>query len=143
MKTNPENLPKKRVPIWLSLLRVRDKTRDYQAFKQKVIKNHEIIANVEEVINMDVQRSFTNMKGIDSTVLTNILKTYAFFNPEIEYCQGMNFIAGFLYLIFRDEELAFNAMKEIIEVFDMAQLFNEDLPKLKLYFYQFDRILAF
>lgn len=35
---------------------------------------------------MDVQRSFTKMKVIDPVVLTNILKTYAFFNPEIEYC---------------------------------------------------------
>lgn len=47
---------------------------------------------------MDVQRSFTKMKSVDPTVLTNILKTYAFFNPEIEYCQGMNFVAGFLFI---------------------------------------------
>jgi hypothetical protein len=47
---------------------------------------HLKIQNVEEVINMDVQRSFTKMKDLDPQVLTNILKTYAFFNPEIEYC---------------------------------------------------------
>lgn len=35
---------------------------------------------------MDVQRSFTQMKELDPLILTNILKTYAFFNPEIEYC---------------------------------------------------------
>lgn len=63
-----------------------------------------VIANVEEVIIMDVQRSFTKLKVVDPVVLTNILKTYAYFNPEIEYCQGMNFVAGFLYLVFRDEE---------------------------------------
>ncbi len=59
---------------------------------------------------MDVQRSFTKIKEIDPIVLTNILKTYAFFNPEIEYCQGMNFIAGFLLLVFKDEELSFKAL---------------------------------
>lgn len=50
------------------------------------------------------------MKDVDPVILTNILKTYAFFNPEIEYCQGMNFIAGFLYIVFRDEENAFKAL---------------------------------
>ena len=74
------------------------------------MNNNEIISNVEEVINMDVQRSFTKIKEIDPEILTNILKTYAFFNPEIEYCQGMNFVAGFLYLFFRDEETAFKAL---------------------------------
>jgi len=75
---------------------------------------------VEEVIIMDVQRSFTKTKQIDPVVLTNILKTYAFFNPEIEYCQGMNFVAGFLYLFFKDEEKAFKALQDIVEEHDMA-----------------------
>jgi hypothetical protein len=65
---------------------------------------------VEDVINMDVQRSFTRMKIVDPTMLTNVLKTYAFFNPEIEYCQGMNFVAGFLFLVFRNEEQTFKAL---------------------------------
>ena len=69
-----------------------------------------LISNVEEVINMDVQRSFTKMKQVDPVSLTNVLKTYAFFNPEIEYCQGMNFVAGFLFLVFRDEEKTFKAL---------------------------------
>ena len=62
------------------------------------MQDGKVISNVEEVIQMDVQRSFTKMKSVDPTVLTNILKTYAFFNPEIEYCQGMNFVAGFLFI---------------------------------------------
>jgi len=100
-----------------------------------VIANSDIIKNVEEVINMDVQRSFTSMEGIDPAVLTFILKTYAFFNPEIEYCQGMNFVAGFLLLYFKDEESSFTALNEIIDRFDMAQLFNQELPKLRIFFY--------
>ena len=101
-----------------------------------------MIKNVEEVINMDVQRSFTHLKGIDPDILANILKTYAFYNQEIEYCQGMNFVAGLLYLIFMKEDIAFKAMQEIIDKFDMGQLFNDDLPKLKLFFYQFDRLVS-
>ncbi len=73
--------------------------------------------------------------------MISILKTYAFFNPEIEYCQGMNFVAGFLFLVFRDEEKSFKALQEIIEVNNMAELFNQELPKLKLFFYQLDRLI--
>jgi uncharacterized membrane protein len=79
---------------------------------------------------------------MDPNVLTNILKTYAFFNPEIEYCQGMNFIAGFLFLLFKDEELAFKIMQSTLSRFSMVHLFNEDLPKLKLFFYQLDRLIS-
>jgi len=36
---------------------------------------------------MDVQRSFHNLRHIMKPEnLKNILKTYAYFNPEIEYC---------------------------------------------------------
>ena len=75
-------------------------------------------------------------------ILNNILKTYAFFNPEIEYCQGMNFVAGFLFLVFLDEEDSFNALMRVAEIFDMSHLYKRELPKLKLFFYQLDRLIA-
>ena len=65
---------------------------------------------MEEVIVLDVARSAHNMGGVDPGVLTDLLKTYAFFNKEIEYCQGMNFIAGFLLMVLHDEETAFKAL---------------------------------
>jgi len=61
-------------------------TSDYAAFKAKVMEYPELIANVEEVIMLDVQRSVHNMPGVDSKILVSVLKTYAFYNPEIEYC---------------------------------------------------------
>lgn len=111
------------------------KTQDYEALKAKVLRDGSMISNVEEVIMMDVQRSFTKTKVVEPQILIAILKTYAFFNPEIEYCQGMNFVAGFLYLAFRNEEKCFKALQEIIGVNNMAELFNQELPRLKLFFY--------
>jgi hypothetical protein len=55
------------------------------------------------------------MPGIDPTSLSNILKAYALFNPEIEYCQGMNFIAGFLMMIYKDEEKTFMALNSLVQ----------------------------
>jgi hypothetical protein len=45
-----------------------------------------MISKVEEVIELDVHRSAHNMTGVDPQVLTSVLKTYAYYNPEIEYC---------------------------------------------------------
>jgi len=90
---------------------------------------------------MDVQRSFTSIKAITPEALINILRTYAYYNPEVEYCQGMNFIVGYLYLLLRDEKLAFTFLKTLIEKFGMDQLFAQNVPLLKKYFYQMDRLL--
>ena len=59
---------------------------------------------------LDVARSAHNMGGVDPRTLTDLLKTYAYLNEEIEYCQGMNFIAGFLLMVLKDEEMAFKAL---------------------------------
>jgi hypothetical protein len=41
------------------------------------------------------------MKDLTQQNLNNILKAYATVNREtLDYCQGMNFIAGFLFLAF-------------------------------------------
>ena len=63
-------------------------------------------------------------------------------NPELDYCQGMNFIAGFLYLFLGDEALAFAVMRQIIQVFELSTLFNTELPMLKLNFYRLDRLIS-
>ena len=75
--------------------------------------------------------------------MKRILKTYAIVNPSLNYCQGMNFIAGFLYLALgKEESLAFAVMREIIERYAMSHLFNTELPMLKLMFYQLDRLIS-
>jgi hypothetical protein len=54
----------------------------------------------------------------------------------------MNFIAGFLFLSVKDEALAFVIMKQIIAKFSVSQLFSMENPKLKLMFYQMDRLIS-
>ena len=74
--------------------------------------------------------------------MRKILFTYAVVNPELDYCQGMNFIAGFLFLLFGDEALAFAVMRQIINLFELSTLFNTELPMLKQNFYRLDRLIA-
>ena len=75
---------------------------------------------MEDAIEVDVNRSFNNLKQIQPHNLNKILKTYAIVNPSLDYCQGMNFIAGFLYLLFGDEALAFAVMREVISKYKMC-----------------------
>ena len=77
------------------------------------------------------------MKAISAENLINILKSYAIVNQQaLDYCQGMNFIAGFLFLVFKgSESQAFSVMKAVIQKFRMHEMFNTELPMLKLNFY--------
>jgi len=51
------------------------------------------------------------MKGIAPENLSRILFSYAVVNSKLDYCQGMNFIAGFLFLFLKDEGLTFQVMR--------------------------------
>jgi|LauGreDrversion4_2_1035121.scaffolds.fasta_scaffold573966_1 hypothetical protein len=98
---------------------------------------------VSDAIEVDVLRSFNNLKTISQENLNNILKSYAIVNKNLDYCQGMNFIAGFLYLAFNKSEAhAFAVMKSLIFKHKMHEMFNTELPMLKLNFYQLDRLIA-
>jgi hypothetical protein len=91
---------------------------------------------VSDAIEVDVNRSFNSLKAIQPENLNNILKAYAIDNSSLDYCQGMNFIAGFLFLVFGGSEaLAFAVLKAVIARFRMYELFNTELPMLKLNFY--------
>ena len=67
---------------------------------------------------------------------------FAYSFPEISYCQGMNFLMGFLYLCFQEEETTFNAFNKIINLL-LSEIFSSDLRLVLLKFYQLDRLIAF
>ena len=70
-----------------------------------------------------------------------MLRGIAYFVPKISYCQGMNYIAAFIYNISETEEEAFDIMYGLFENTDFSQIFLDDLSKLNRYFYIFDRLI--
>jgi hypothetical protein len=123
--SSPESLKMKRSQIWQNVLEVSQiSNKVYEDFKRKVEANLDMIATVEEVINLDVSRSEHQMPGVDPLVLISVLRAYALYNPEMEYCQGLNYVAGLLLMVFKDPELAFRALTVIVERFKLADLFN-------------------
>lgn len=56
------------------------------------------------------------MKQIDINKenLKNILQSLAVIDDKQEYSQGMNFMAGFLYIVLKDEAKSFAVLKSLI-----------------------------
>lgn len=66
---------------------------------------------------------------------------FAYVNREISYCQGMNYIMGFLYIHLKDEDKTYKCFTYLINMY-FEDMFTKDLDKLKLLFFQFERCLA-
>ncbi len=63
--------------------------------------------------------------------LFNVLKAYSNWDPHLGYCQGMNFIVGFL-LMYVDQEDAFWMLLTIMQHFKMVGLYQRG-PLLHYY----------
>jgi hypothetical protein len=80
---------------------------------QKLLKdNQNKTSDSINIILKDIDRTFPDhpkFNDISLGPLKNILVAYSWYNPEIGYCQSLNYIAGIL-LLNMSEELAFWTM---------------------------------
>ena len=74
--------------------------------------------------------------GLQSS-LYNVLLAFSSAHPSVGYCQGMNFIAGILLLIFQSESEAFSALTGLFLKFDLEGLFRPGVPDLHKRQFQF------
>lgn len=75
-----------------------------------------------ETIRTDLHRTFPDnihfRKSADPCLqkaLFNVLVAYGHHNKAVGYCQGMNFIAGYLIIISKDEEMSFWLMEALLD----------------------------
>uniref|UniRef100_A0AAZ3SPH7 Growth hormone-regulated TBC protein 1 n=1 Tax=Oncorhynchus tshawytscha TaxID=74940 RepID=A0AAZ3SPH7_ONCTS len=78
-------------------------------------------AKLEETVRIDMHRTFPeNVQFRKSSepclqkALYNVLLAYGHHNQVVGYCQGMNFIAGYLIIITKDEEKSFWLMDALL-----------------------------
>ncbi len=109
--------------------------------KAKIAAERPLNKKVEGLILLDVHRSFQSSKVIKQESLVSVLNVLAYCNADVEYCQGMNFLAGYLYMLNGNETDTFKFLKCLIERYEMRDLFTEGVPLLKRYFYELDRLL--
>jgi len=117
------------------------KEYNYKNIVEEIKQNHDKIP-ASEIIRLDVNRTnFEKDKDINREKIINILNSLSICCPEINYSQGMNFIAAFLLNITGDEEEAFYLFLSLLLTSDYGSLFTKELSNLKKYFYVFERIL--
>ena len=96
------------------------------------------------IIDLDSQRTLfdknTNVEEKRKS-LNNILKTCIMLNEEGSYCQGMNFVGGFILKISENEEESFYLLMGLFKYTDYRSIFKKDLSKLRTFFAIFEKIL--
>jgi len=97
-----------------------------------------------ESIEKDLDRTFPKLEEFgpeQKRDLANMLRAFAGIFPQVGYCQGMNFVAGFLLLASIKEgkpvEDAFFMFLQVMLKYKGNLLFCEGLPLLKLRTFQF------
>ena len=131
--------PKLRINIWKLLL------------NYKPVNYKNLLDNLDEkkieylyIIKLDTKRMiFIGNKDPEpiKTSLTNILSCLSLCHPNINYSQGMNYIAYFLYEISGGEEEAFQIFNSLLSHTKYGDLFFNELSRLNKYFYVFDRLI--
>ena len=64
--------------------------------------------------------------------LTAVLKAYAAMDPEVGYCQGMNFLAGVLLTYLPSEADAYGALVLLMKERHLRELYKQDLAWLQV-----------
>eukprot|EP00826_Nyctotherus_ovalis_P066664 TRINITY_DN987_c0_g2_i1.p2 TRINITY_DN987_c0_g2~~TRINITY_DN987_c0_g2_i1.p2 ORF type:complete len:115 (-),score=19.90 TRINITY_DN987_c0_g2_i1:463-807(-) len=54
----------------------------------------------------------------------------------------MHFLAGFFYIVYRNEGTVFSMLCTLIANFGLSQLFNNNISMLRLLFYQTSRLIG-
>lgn len=108
-----------RVAAWMSIsgaLELKDTSQKSYAQLKKNFTNQHVL----ESIKVDLPRTFpdniyfTNHEYLPSH-LYNVLATFGHQNTDVGYCQGLNYIAGLLLLVTKDEECSYWLLKCLVE----------------------------
>ncbi|XP_062389936.1 growth hormone-regulated TBC protein 1-A-like isoform X2 [Sardina pilchardus] len=116
-----KGVPKEhRAQIWMAASGAQEHLEKHPGYYHSLLEDkHD--AKLEETIRLDMHRTFPDnvlfKSSSDSglqTSLYNVLLAYGHHNKDVGYCQGMNFIAGYLIIITKDEEKSFWLMDALL-----------------------------
>ena len=134
-----KNIPiKTLIKIWKILLQTSkiQSQYNYNLNKEKVNNiKYDKLSNCDyNIIDLDCQRTqFENNNEQNKKKMNNILKTFAFTLPDINYCQGMNFIIAFFLKFIENEEEIFYLFLSMFVNTNFSKIFYKDLIKLNNY----------
>ncbi|XP_049723389.1 growth hormone-regulated TBC protein 1 isoform X1 [Elephas maximus indicus] len=102
-----------RARVWMGVSGAQAQMEQNPGYYHRLLKG-ERNDSLEEAIRTDMNRTFPDNVKFRKTAdpclqktLYNVLLAYGHHNQGVGYCQGMNFIAGYLILITKNEEESF------------------------------------
>eukprot|EP01130_Rhizamoeba_saxonica_P016640 TRINITY_DN7733_c0_g1_i1.p1 TRINITY_DN7733_c0_g1~~TRINITY_DN7733_c0_g1_i1.p1 ORF type:complete len:637 (+),score=119.18 TRINITY_DN7733_c0_g1_i1:27-1913(+) len=126
--------------VWAELCGVNNIIAENEGVYEDLWKNGELSKEDKEYIERDIGRTFPDhpyfRSGPGDEYIRRISSAYAIKDPEIGYCQGMNFIIGIL-LLCMDEESAFWTFYIMLQKYGLRILFERDLANLNNVLKQF------
>jgi len=99
-------------------------------------------------IEIDIGRTFPELRSFSAEQqqkLFRVLNAYAGYNPDVGYCQGMNYVAGLLLIVSdMQEEESFAVLARLMDDpdFGLSGFYRERLPLLRRYLRACESLVA-
>lgn len=79
--------------------------------------NTQFQKEIVEIIKLDIPRTFPENIYFDvhKNELFNVLVAFAHQNSDVGYCQGLNYIAGLILIVTKNEASTFWLLKHLVE----------------------------
>lgn len=128
-------LPSERASLWCHLLTLpRTHSSESSAYLHLRSQQSEYTTDIDK----DIPRTFMVRSDLSlQQSLRRILIAFASGHSDVGYCQGMNFIAGTLLVVLKDEEKAFYALEGLFRRLQLDSLFKPGVPDLLKRHFQF------
>ncbi|CAG9310104.1 unnamed protein product [Blepharisma stoltei] len=129
---------------WIALMKLSARVNE-DAYNKLPMADESVMSTIRR----DLDRTFPNhpyfqkeqFNNAGQGALERILGKFAYQHQEIGYCQGMNFIAGFLLMVSGGSEIeVLFALEILCEKYDLKGFFIEGMPFLKKSVWIFNRI---
>ncbi|MXQ89693.1 hypothetical protein E5288_WYG011514 [Bos mutus] len=126
-----------RARVWMGVSGAQARMDRNPGYYQRLLQG-ERSTSLEEAIRTDMNRTFPDnvrfRKDAEPCLqgpLYNVLLAYGHHNHSVGYCQGMNFIAGYLILVTKSEEEAFWLLDALVGRILPADYYSPSMLGLK------------
>jgi len=135
---------KQRTQIWRNIIEPDKNSLNFGELSEKFgeLSLKAPFKKYKEVIDLDVNRTFSSLEVQDKECIQKILQAYAAYDLNVGYVQGMNYLAGFIQIMVQDQGETFAYFVKMMDL-HMKTLIYSNIQNLKPYWSKLDRMIDF